>query len=189
MKIILLHSDVQGIGKTTLANLLKIKGIVDEVDSFAKPIKDISYDIYNTLTPNPISNLNFKQNYKDSLILNELSPRDFICSFSELIQKYYTEQVWIKYFLNKHRCRISEPYLLIVDDWRRYIESSYLEANNIECIKVYLSKHNANKQASELSSMYENNIKKEDCDIVFEFTEDHSNISDVIEIISNRLKG
>lgn len=107
-----------------------------------------------------------------------------MCEYSDLIQKYYGNDVWAKVAFNSINRDVNS---VIFDDWRRYVESDYLKNQNIKLITVYLNKTNHTIKPSIQSSHYENNIKQEDCDIVFNYNEDYSNFTTLVELIKNAL--
>lgn len=89
----------------------------------------------------------------------------------------------------KYNDLYQKDYNIIIDDWRRYIESDYLkEQGDFKIIKVYLEKEGLKNNPSKGSAHYENNIKKEDCDIVFKYDKNYSNFEELIGLIQDAIK-
>lgn len=191
--IILLASDGQRVGKTYLAKDLVSKKICSDIDAFAIYIKKLALDLHKGVSYIPLSKEEFYQTRKDDKILNGHSPRDLVCDLSDMVQKFYGEEVWAEIvhtdLLQRVEKNPSEAHNIVIDDWRRLIESDYLhKQEKFNLVKVYLKKKGLKKKASKASASYEGQIKPEDCDIVFEFTEDYSNYDEVIELIKAKLK-
>lgn len=123
------------------------------------------------------------------------SARDLVCSVSDMLQDYYGLDIWgqalyedIFAYVTKH-VKPEESYNIVIDDWRRPLESEYLiNKNTFNVIKVYLDKEGKKSKASKGSSHYEGQIKPEDCDIVFTYTKNYSNFDELIGLIQNAIK-
>lgn len=84
---------------------------------------------------------------------------------------------------------MNKDFNIVIDDWRRNIESDYLnEKDDFKIIKIYLEKEGLKSTPSKGSAHYENNIKKEDCDIVFKYDKKYSNFEELIGLIENAIK-
>ena len=197
-----------GTGKTYLARDLLIsphkagESYISEMGTFAAEIKSHCYNIYQKLYNSAgldyLDVDEFYQKRKDEKFLNkDRSVRDFICSYSDMIKDYFGKDIWAsallssityKHLLNE-RCYEDGVTNVVVDDWRTYDESNYLESvENVNVIKVYLSREGYVKKPSDGSIAYENIIKKEDCDIVFMLKEDYSNYEELKDLIKEKLK-
>ena len=59
---------------------------------------------------------------------------------------------------------------------------------NAEFLKTVVKPHMVNPvNFSRLKSIYENNIKKEQCDIIFKYDKDYSNFEELIGLIENAI--
>ena len=190
INLILIASNGQGVGKSYLANDLVTKGIAKDRDSFAYYIKKLCFDLHKNLSYEQYSKQEFFQDKKDKKVLNNKTPREFFCDFSDLIQKYYTDQIWadiVHQVLTKNAEK-EENYTVVIDDWRRHNESDYLiNTNAYKILKVFLNKETSQKLQSKTASKFEGQIKPEDCDIVFTLKDDYSNYQEIIEGIKNHV--
>ena len=190
INLILIASNSQGVGKSYLANDLIEKGIAKDKDSFAYYIKKLCFDLHNNLSYDQYSKQEFFQDKKDKKILNNKTPRDFFCEFSDFIQKFYGDQIWadiVHQVLIKNSEK-DENYTVVIDDWRRHNESDYLiNTNAYKVLKVFLNKETPNKLQSKATSKFEGQIKPEDCDLVFNLKNDYSNYEEIIESIKNHV--
>lgn len=192
--VILLSSDGQKLGKTELAKTLVKEGICCARDSFAIYIKKLSLDLHKGVSYDKYNSEEFYQTVKDKKVLNGFTPRDLFCDLSELVQKFYGEEVWAQHLhdLLEHDSNkdTDKPYCVVIDDWRRLIESNYFEEKQkFNLIKVYLQKEGYSaKKLKGSSGNYEGKISPSDCDIVFKFKEDYSNTPELIDAIKSFIK-
>lgn len=193
--IILVYSPCQATGKSYLSKELVTRKIVNNVDSFAVYIKKLSHDLHQAVSYLTLSKEEFYQTKKDEKLLNGKSPRDLVCSLSDMVQEYYGTEVWgqvvydeVFQYVTKN-VKEDETYTLIIDDWRRKVESDYLEKQGtFNVIKVYLEKEGLKSKASKGSSHYEGQITPEDCDIVFKYDKKYSNFEELIGLIKDVIK-
>lgn len=191
--LVLLYSTSQQVGKTTLAKELKNRKIISHIDSVALDIKKLSHTIHSTVSYHSLNKDEFYQTKKDQKILNGKSPRDLVCSISDLVQEFYGEDVWatmlhehLLHLAQKHNQEYNQPFNIVIDDWRRLIESNYFEQQGFfKITKVFLDKEGVKNKPSKKSASYEGNIKETDCDIVFKYDENYSNFEELIGLIQN----
>lgn len=186
--IILIYSPSQRTGKTYLSRELVSRGIVDKTDSFALYIKKLAYDLHKSVSYHKLSKEEFYQTLKDDKILNGKSPRDLVCSLSDMIQEYYGQEIWAD-VLYSDIVSQKDVSNIVIDDWRRNIESDYLiNKSEFNIIKVYLEKEGLKSKPSKGSSQYEGQILPESCDITFKYDKNYSNFEELIGLIQNALK-
>lgn len=155
----------------------------------------MSHDLHKAVSYVSLTKEEFYQLRKDEKILNGKSPRDLVCALSDMMQVFYGQQIWgqvlyddIKTQADKHL--VDNPsYTVVIDDWRRLIESKFLEdQGDFNIVKVYLEKEDLKNKPSKGSSHYEGQIKPEDCDIVFKYDKKYSNFEELIGLIQNAIK-
>ena len=190
INILLIASSGQRVGKTYLANELVSRKLFSERDGFAIYIKKLSYDIHQNLSYINLTKDEFYQDKKDDKILNGKSPRDLVCDFSDLAQKFYGSDVWAEIIGQdaEHKSAKDSNYRLVVDDWRREIESDYFKDKpQFNIIKVYLDIADKKSKPSKTSLSYEGQIDPKSCHIHFTYDKNYSNFEQLIELIEARI--
>lgn len=190
MKIILLSSAGQGVGKSTTAKLYKEHlnnsiQILPVVDPMRKHLNYIMKDI--------VGDLDFMTYYnKDhkSRRLSDLCPeypdlilRQFLNIYSNCIQEVFGTDVWAKQFV-----KAIEQKFVICDDWRREIEYNYLVSKfgkeNILTVNL-IKGENKSKDLDPISTKLENQLVDFPFDLVFNFTDNWENITDLFKLLDN----
>lgn len=190
-----MQHQANGVGKSYLSKYLVDIGIAQYHTGFAIPIKKmVYYNIYNTSLfldkeKDNLSYTDFAQDRKNDPIYHDnLSPRDFTCAYSDMIQQFYGPSIWGKIAYRS----LNKDATTIIDDWRRYTESDYLKnQKDINVITLYLdiekTETSVDNVPSEGSSHYEGMIKAEDCDLYFKYKSNYSNFNDLIQLITDHL--
>lgn len=112
-----------------------------------------------------------------------------------MLQEYYGKEIWAKIvhddakaYIEKHVPK-DQSYTIVIDDWRRLIESNYFESTgDFNVIKIFLEKDGLKVKPSKGSSQYEGNITPEDCNITFKYDKTYSNFEEIIGLIQNAIK-
>lgn len=108
------------------------------------------------------------------------------------MQEYYGENIWAEHvhgYLKNIASKIETNSVFVIDDWRRLVESNYLEnQGDFNIIKIYLEREGLKSTPSKSSSHYEGQIKPEDCHIVFKYDKKYSNFEEIIGLIQNAIK-
>lgn len=199
MKIILLASCAPQVGKSTLAKqLINSLGRKETIsDGFASVIKDISYSFYTSVqgifNPTPeVSEYEFKQSKKEVKLSDifSVSPRHVYCKISDVVTEMTYPEIWADAMIEKikHYQNCGIKYL-IIDDWRRYIESDKLIASGFDVTTIYINKEGIEpyKGTSETES-YEGQINSEKCDLTITYTSGWSNSDELFNIVLNFVK-
>lgn len=195
MIVILLASSQPRVGKSTLTKALL--GVIPKSAplSFAVPIKEICYNLYldvmSRLDLDPeYSLLEYKQLKKDQPMSNifSVSPRHQYCEGSNFITGLTSDLIWGKVATTNIK-KASEygHEVVIIDDWRRTLESDELATDpNNHIIKVYLDKDGVEVyQDSAITESFEGQLSPDNCDLSFKFTADWSNTEEIISILSS----
>ena len=185
-----MHLQVNGTGKSYLSRHLVEIGLAQEHTGFAIPIKRLFYALYKSFNNKDLlSYEEFAQDRKnESIFYNGLSPRDFVCAYSDMIQQFYSPNIWSETTYSF----ITKGSTVVIDDWRRLIESDYLKnQKDINVITLYLdiekTSTTTDNTPSKGSAHYEGGIKPEDCDLYFKYKSDYSNFNELIQLITNHL--
>lgn len=184
---------INGAGKSYLAKHLVNIGIAQNHTGFAIPIKHLAYRLYcsgGSLDGNrSLTYEEFAQDRKnESIFYNGFSARDFVCSYSDLIQQFYGPEVWAKTTYDS----IEKGSTIVIDDWRRYTESDYLKnQEDVNILTLYLDREKDEISSiivpSSGSSHYEDIIKPDDCDIHFVYKSDYSNFNELLQLITTHV--
>lgn len=184
--IILLSSNCEAAGKSTLAKDLVKHGIVKYSYGFALNIKKLCFDIHEALSTQPLTQKEFYQDKKESKILNKHSPREFFCDFSFLLQKFYGDSVWGDTLCRQIIQWDKEDFSLVIDDWRRWLEAEpILSLEGFNTVTVYINKEGGGKNLPGSAAQFEGQIKPESCDLVVNMNKDFSNYQEVLDNIIN----
>ena len=188
-----MHLQVNGTGKSYLSKHLVEIGLAQEYTGFAIPIKRLTYALYcsngSFNNKDLLSYEEFAQGKKNEPIFyGGLSPRDLVCAYSDLIQQFYGPNIWGKTTYSS----ITIGSTVVIDDWRRYIESDYLKnQEDVNVTTLYLDIEKTSDTVDNIpskgSAHYEGEIKPEDCDLYFKYKSDYSNFNELIQLITNHL--
>lgn len=194
-KIILVNSSVAGIGKSTLSK--KLEQDLDHCFklSFAESIRKSLECLFLCLHSyeNDIFNPEYYHSNKNEVKkhlqdFDSFSIRDFLCDYSDVVQKHLGKECWGTSVINQIKLLNAE--YIVIDDFRREIEKeslqNYYGKENI--ITVYLDKEDSQKtQMSSIASTYEGKVNPQECDITFTYKKDWSNSDQLLSLIKEKL--
>ena len=201
--IVLFASQGNNIGKSSTAkNLSELLAETTDLYSFADPIRDhcntlfeFEYKVKSGKFTDYYSNRSLKnKNIYDTIKDESANPkltkytfRTFINDMSDEYQKLKGKDVWAKMAVDF--IQTSSAKVILIDDFRRDVEGNFLIENlnpeEFNLIFVFLIKEGIKDQ---VDSSYEGLLKDFSFDITFNINSDYSNMPELYEIITSKLK-
>ena len=201
--IVLFASQGNNVGKSSTAkNLSELLAETTDLYSFADPIRDhcnilfeFEYKVKSGKFTDYYSNRSLKnKNIYDTIKDESANPkltkytfRTFINDMSDEYQKLKGKDVWAKMAVDF--IQTSSAKVILIDDFRRDVEGNFLIENlnpeEFNLIFVFLIKEDIKDQ---VDSSYEGLLKDFSFDITFNINSDYSNMPELYEIITSKLK-
>lgn len=197
MKIILLASKGAGVGKTTTAREIAKKnpntlvlGIAEamrfHLNLIAKELEP-SFDFFTAYTQSKNKPLSSETNVFKDVVL-----RDWLNVYSNAMQVTFGKTFPVVSWKARVDvlCKEQDVQCIVIDDWRRTVESNWIVETfgKDNVLTVYLSKPDVIQPVfNTISQALEGQIDPEECDIVFDFEPEWSNLNQLVEMLKLNL--